>query len=441
MNVVNHTPFPAQAFEAIDQHEQRFHVFVLRQTFDFSSGKLEYADEQAPLCDTDMYFGEGFSGGVRQESDYCPYKPKCDVIVNAVAYAPKGKAVTSFLAGLNVVRDGQKLIEKVLRISGRRHLRKRASTVRFLQWLVKWGTFWLLQPNPWKLTNPELINSLPLRAEYAYGGECRIEENDPVARRVPLKNRLTAEQAAAHPDAHISVRKPPLAHVAYESNVHGVGFAPEWYLKATKTVSVAAPQVENLQSKITASQFWHARGSPSIDPAGLGIRSKTHPARRAMLGEVDDVFVNSNAPLPKGFDFEIWNAAPPDQQVDFLTGADVVELINLCPANTPCLRETDRGNTLLRLILPEHECFLLMQLERGDAYFRPLLIDTVIVEPENHQLALVWRAAISVDEISGIDLCEFRMRTFFERDLARCNENVMSRTTSDSGATDEVVAL
>jgi len=431
MNVVNLTPFPAQAFEAIDQHDQRFHVFVLRQTFDFSSGKLEYAGTQAPLCDADIYFDEG---GVRQESDYCPYKPRCDVIVNAVAHAPEGQAVAAFLVGLNVVRGGRRIIEKVLRISGRRYFKKRTGVVRFLQFFVRCGTLFLLRPNPWTITKPELLKSLPLRACYAYGGECRIAADDPGARRVARKYRLTPEQAAQHPDVQISGLKPPVAHVVYEPNIQGLGFAPHWYLKATNTRRVAVPQIEALRLRITAKQFWCAKGAPAIDPVGMGVRSKLHPQRRAMLGEVDDAFVNSSAALPEGFDFGIWNAAQPDQQVDDLAGGDIVELINLCPLKTPGAQPNTKGNLLLQLSLPEHECFLRMQWEGGSARVVVLSIDTMIVEPEDHQLTLVWRAAIPMDEVGGINLCEFGMRTFAERDLARCSIKEMWKREEESVA-------
>jgi hypothetical protein len=95
MNVVNHTPFPAQNFEAVDQHGQRFHVFVLRQTLDLrrrdADGAPAYAAAQAPLSAAGALFTDAV-GGVRQESDYCPFKPACDVIVNANAHAPGGVA-------------------------------------------------------------------------------------------------------------------------------------------------------------------------------------------------------------------------------------------------------------------------------------------------------------------------------------------------------------
>ncbi|HEX7982153.1 MAG TPA: DUF2169 domain-containing protein, partial [Duganella sp.] len=258
MEVVNHTPFPAQAFEATDQYEQEFHVFVLRQTLDFSSGKLEYAGKQQPLCDADEDFGQDQAGSPRQESDYCPYKPKCDVIVNATAYSPTGKAVPKFPVGLIVTRDGKQLIEKTLLISGERFFCKRFALVRLVQWCVKWGTLSLVRLNPWKLTSPALFTSLPLRAEYSYGGECRVEQDERAARRVPAKYRLSKEQLAAHPDARGADKEPPVAHVVFDANAAGIGFATDWYLKATRRTRVPAPRIEDPSAKLTAKRFWRA---------------------------------------------------------------------------------------------------------------------------------------------------------------------------------------
>ncbi len=423
MNVVNHTPFPAQAFEAIDQYEQEFHVFVLRQTLDFSSGKLEYADKQAPLCVADEYFGTDYAGSPRQESDYCPYKPRCDAIVNAVAYSPGGKAVPTFPVGLIVSRGGKRLIEKTLRISGERFFQKRFALVRLFQWCVKWGTLSLVRLNPWRLTSPALFTSLPLRAEYSYGGQCRVDQDERAAKRVPAKHRLTEEQLAAHPDAQGSDKKPPVAHVAFDANAAGIGFATDWYLKATRCARVAAPRIEHPGAKFTAKQFWRAqksgnRNTTKLDAAGFGIRSKLHPDRRSLVGQVDDAFVNSSVPLPEGFDFGIWNAAPPDQQTDFLTGGDVIELVNLCPPHTSNMFSTDRGHRILSLVLPEHESFVKLSGDGLDIY-RPLSIDTVLVEPESHALTLVWRLTLSKHDFDDIALSEFRMYEFSERNRAR----------------------
>lgn len=423
MDVINHTAFPAQAFEAVDQYEQEFHVFVLRQTLDFSSGKLEYAETQTPLCDEEEYFGGDYSGSPRQESDYCAFKPRCDVIVNATAYSPTGKAVPNFPVALIVTRDGKQLIKKTLLVTGERFFRKRFALVRLIQWCVKWGTLFLVRPNPWKLTSPSPFTSLPLRAEYSYGGQCRVEQDERAATRVPAKHRLTAEQLAAHPDAQGSDKKPPIAHVAFDANAAGIGFTKDWYLKATRCKRVSAPRIEHPNAQITAKQFWRSQKSgikkpPKLDAAGLGIRNKLHPNRRSLLGELDDAFLNSSAPLPQGFDFGIWNAAQPDQQTEFLIGGDVIALFNLCPPHTPNMLRNTHGHRMLSLVLPEQECLVKVSRDRLDAS-TPLWIDTVLVEPESQTLTLVWRTAISKEDLEDIEWVEFRIRDFSERNRAR----------------------
>ncbi len=426
MSIVNHTLFPAQAFEAIDQHEQKFYVFVLRQTLDFSQGVLRYADRQSPLCDRDSYFSDDYTGSLRQESDYCPYKPRCDVIVNATAYAPRGKPVEYFFAGLKIVRGDLRLIEKVLKISGERLFRKKSKFIRLSNWLLRMGTLFLLRPKPWKLTAPKLFTSLPVRYEFAYGGECRIDCVESAAKRVPSKYRLTSQQLETHPDAGAANVAAPVAHAVFESNAVGSGFAPHWYLHASRKTCMPAPRIEYPDSLISAEQFWRAQRSPDeswmkTDPAGFGVRSKLHPNRRALLGEVDDDFVRSDRPLPEDFDFGIWNAAPLDQQTEFLTGGDVIELFNLCPQGIPRLLTNDRGNSVLRLTLPEHECFVRLHLDGGRITTRPLAIDTALVEPEGGALTLVWRVAIPCEEIGAVLSSEFCMRTFTARNRARCD--------------------
>ena len=106
MDFINHTPFPALAFEGIDQHNQQFHVVVLRQTLTWNQhGKLIYADQQQPLCEADQFLGATNQSVVRQESDLCHYKPRCDVIVNAVAHAPRGRPALRFAVRLVLKRQ------------------------------------------------------------------------------------------------------------------------------------------------------------------------------------------------------------------------------------------------------------------------------------------------------------------------------------------------
>jgi hypothetical protein len=216
MEFRNLTPFPAMAFDALDQHDQRFHVVVMRLTFELQhDGALLLAPVQTPLVTTDEYYGETNRSSVRQESDLAPYKPHTDVIAIADAHAPHGRATTEFAVGLKIngaptepdlppqphglnpsfhaspermvewrqecarltaqAKQGPVILSKILTITGAREWRKRHLLMRALS---------LFTLPKWTLTTPQPITTLPLRYEYAYGGENKILVTERAARSV-----------------------------------------------------------------------------------------------------------------------------------------------------------------------------------------------------------------------------------------------------------------
>jgi hypothetical protein len=191
MEYRNLTSFPSLAYEAVDQYDQEFHVAVMRVMMEIGQdGVLAVAGEQPPLVVTDEYYGELNKSSVKQESDLAPYKPRSDVIVIGTACAPGLKPVPRFEANIKI--NGSSTLDKQLAITGPRYWEKREAG--------------------WVLTEPAPIISLPLRYEYAYGGECRIEGDDPAGREVKADYQLTTEQGEQHPDG---VENAPLAHNAY----------------------------------------------------------------------------------------------------------------------------------------------------------------------------------------------------------------------------------
>lgn len=426
MDFVNHTPFPAQAFEGLDPDGQAFHVVVLRQTLSFASGVLEYADVQSPLCESDEYFGDANVSSVRQESDLCHYKPRCDVIVNAIAHAPQDRPRRGFEVRLRVrargASPGQTLIDKTLTVNGERYFMKRRWPIRVVLGLIRCCSLGLLRPNPWKLGGANVVKTLPLRHEYAYGGECRINAGDPAAKKVRPKQRLSPEQISVHPDQHAEPPLLPVLHAVFPQNPVGKGFAQLDYLKVTNGKRFATPQIEWPDAPISAAILWRAlkgkndrRAHRALQPAGFGCRSKVNPDRCALCGTVDQAFVDGDGVLPKDFDFAYWNAAPPDQQCAFLGAEETIELVNLCAPDTPGAIVDANKNTFLCLTLPPHECFALCRQHDGQIASEALTIDTVIVEPENRTLTLVWRALLPKDSGAPLRACEARMRTHDER--------------------------
>ncbi len=227
MNFINNTSYPSIAFQATDQLGESTHVVVMRSSFEIrGDGTLELSKEQGPIVLTDEFFAELNKSSVRQESDLVPFKPKCDVIVNATAYAPRGVPSFEFVAGVRIHSrpeetgdPGLLILEKKLLVTG----------PRFWEKGLMGG--WTLKPPSTAIT------SLPIRYEYAFGGECRVNLDDPDGNRIKSEFRLSPEQRDSHPDGP---DKAPIAHTTCENNPLGVGFADDWYLKAKKPKTIPA---------------------------------------------------------------------------------------------------------------------------------------------------------------------------------------------------------
>jgi len=431
---VNYTPFPAMAFQALDRHGQCFHVVALRSTSEIKAdGTLLFIPEQAPLAVTDEYHGELNKSSVRQESDLAPFKPKCDVIVNGKAYAPAGRPARRFTVGIRIngpaqprplpprpqglnpaiapspaaIAVWQKEVEELRAkpLQGPVILDRQLAVCGPRYW--EKGSF-----NGWALTPPEPIASLPLRYEYAYGGECRISLNDPAARQVEPKYRLTAEQRMRHPDGP---DKAPVAHTTCESNPLGMGFAEEWYLKVKKVKGVPAPQIDLTNDPVR--EFGRI-----CSAQGFGVIAKGWLPRRKLCGTVDDAFVNSGRPLPHDFDFAFWNGAHPDLQVPWLAGNEEITLTNLCPHKTTGAIQDKGGNTLLRFALPGHQPFVLVRYEDGAMVPAQAELDTLVIEPDEKIVSCVYRLRLPVEPVVRV----LEARFIFKDTKAGRDENASS---------------
>ncbi len=356
MEFINHTPFDALAFEGITPARRSFHVLVAKQTLEFdASGALTLSDDQAPLAVVDTFRGEPNRSSVIAESDFCHYKPKCDVLVVGDACAPGGVPVAKFPIRLRVQRAGgaatndagpagDVLVNKVLVMTGPRVFRK--------------------QDDAWVLSPPAPIDRLPLGYEYAQGGENVI----------------------ADPDNAV-----PVFHACDERNPVGIGYADAEWSKRTDREEIAAPQVETTKAPLD-------RFGNDLPPLGLGAISKAWLPRRTLLGTVDDAFIAGDAPLPHDFQSAYWNAAPPDQQTPHLAGDEVITLNNLTPEGE------------VRLALPGDTIYALVCHEDGDVNAPSLKIDTVLIDTVARRVNLTWRAVLAKEADRPLRVVELRYR-------------------------------
>jgi hypothetical protein len=415
---------------------------VMRLTFELQDdGQLLLAPEQTPLVTSDEYYGELNRSSVRQESDLAPYKPHTDVVVIADAHAPQGRPTEKFPVALKIngpptapdlppephclnpafhaspermaewrqecarltaqAKQGPLILSKILTVTGAREWRKRPLLMRALS---------LFTLPKWKLTAPQPITTLPLRYEYAYGGENKILVTERAAKRVSKKHRLP-DRVPQPESARTGGEPEAIAHTVCEENPVGRGFAEDWYLRATKLKCVPAPQIEAANQPM-------ARLGDGYAPDGLGVVGRAWRPRLGLAGTYDQQWLENRHPnLPADFNFAYWNGAPADQQVvPHLSGDETVTLYNLCPSHTRAMQDA-AGNTLLSFALPGHLPFVVVRFEDGRIGELAARLDTVIIDttPDASDLekkpsvVCVWRATVATEP--AVRVLEARMMT------------------------------
>ncbi len=108
--------------------------------------------------------------------------------------------------------------------------------------------------------------------------------------------------------------------------------------------------------------------------------------RRTFAGTYDQAWQDSRAPyLPKDFDPKFLQIAPPDQIIPGLVGGEPVEILNASP------------NGRLSFALPAYA--IEAQVSLGNSVEKPAMrLDTVLVEPDDKRVILVWRGALPCDK-------------------------------------------
>ena len=401
----NRTPFAAVQFDTVDQHGTAFHVFVAKIGYaigacdDHGWARLTPLDEPTQLNAEDLHEGGDSRASVLQESDFAPFKPRCDVIVNGSAHSPGMKptrAITVRLLLVAPTSDGANqrvLIDKSLIACGPRWFIKKPVIQRIAELPLKIASLGLIRPNPWRLSKPTPITHVPLRYEDALGGQCRIDSDSDSAKRIPKKHRL--ETDANRTTVHA------VAHEACQSNPVGKGFSRAWYLKATKSKRIPAPQVSMAGKECRATDFAKgAAGAEFTAPAGFGAVGRAWLPRRALVGKIEEKsnWATDEIPrLPLNFDHAYWNCAPADQQCDYLKGSEQFTLMNMCAPDSKSARVDQTGNTVLRFALPTQAMFVLAATHRTTASVLPLCLDTVMIDTDTGRVDLVWRGDLDAD--------------------------------------------
>jgi hypothetical protein len=192
-------------------------------------------------------------------------------------------------------------------------------------------------------TKPRPFERIPLRWERAFGGWDR-----------------------SAPD--------PLRHTCEPRNPVGVGMRPSRHFEE----GLRLPNLEDPQQLLK-------RFGDAPPPAGFGFVAPHWQPRAALAGTYDERWQKERSPLlPKNFDRRHLNAAAPGLLAPaYLRGDEAVIATGVVPEGT------------LRFSLPAvRPPAIRVALRDGNAPVAPTNLDTVIIEPDERRLLLLWRACV-----------------------------------------------
>ncbi|MDZ5449887.1 DUF2169 domain-containing protein [Labrys sp. ZIDIC5] len=364
VHITNRTAFPHLRFSNSDNAGKVFGVILVKVAFDVQEdGTCVVAPEQEPFNFTDACHGAVNETSLRHPSDLVAYKPATDIIVDAIAHAPEGKPSPRWQAGLRVRDVAGAGIEKVVTVTGPRqwlpHWKRQLREAETAEWQkhIKWF-------DRWALSEPELISSLPMQWEYAYGGQ--------LAKGMDEQGKPIVE--------------------AFEYNPLGRGWIDKTWTDHTR--SVPAPQIEVPNLPVTEA------GS-HYPPANLGPVPAHWLPRRKLGGTYDQNWLDNIRPKwPPDYDFAFNNSAPEDMRSDrFLQGPLHIELINL-----------RKGQSQFALRLDPVTLTMAVQSGNDVDLYRPPL-DTLFLEIAEEDLfdcrvSLCWRLPYRMDMTDAITIAE-----------------------------------
>lgn len=269
MELLNGTRMQAGYTAATDPDGRERVVVAVKGTFTIPhrGREPELTEEQAPLVMADEFTGKPGLSATLYEADFAACKPRCDVLLNGSAHAPRGRPAAAVDVGMRVGA-----MTKAFRVVGDRAWEDGVAVIGY--------------------SAPIPFQQMPISYDRAYGGT-EVVPGDPENGR------------------------------AYGPNPAGVGFYP--FSRAGGLIGRPLPNTEEFGDPATSPA---GRYRPmSFGAVGRNFAARVPLAGTYDQHWLDNVFPF----LPADFDPRYHQAAPPDQQIDHPTGGEEVELVNLTP--------------------------------------------------------------------------------------------------------------
>ncbi len=343
----NPTPFPAMGWLSWDNQRKEYASVVLRIKYLFDTmdeaglWTLKLDPDQGELFGEEIFSEDNLEASLRFESDFVPFKPAADLILNVFSYSATARE--SWKCGVKVVRytednreAPQTLVEQWVRVYGER--------------------YWKDNVTGWGIGTITPTTKVPLRYEVAFGGSVL--------------------------DPHTTEESEEATYLLYdEYNPVGRG----WLHKdMDRSQPISMPQIEVIDDPVI-------KAYTSYRPAGFGAIHRSWLPRRSYSGTFDEAWLAQKHPvMPDDFEERFNQAAHPALQLsegEYFQGGDTLILHRLLT-----------GIETQAVVLPDFH--ITGHYEFAGEYLPfGLQIDTVIVdalseEMEENVLYVSYRARV-----------------------------------------------
>ncbi|CAN7245181.1 DUF2169 family type VI secretion system accessory protein [Acidovorax sp. LjRoot117] len=353
---VNHTPFWSQYFQSVDSTGEVFHTVVTRVSYDMASvarggagdntgSVLSYCAEQGELAMGDVFADPAHPHGsdLLWESDFCAYKPRCDVLViNAATRPPMGP-------------------------------------------LSQWQ----------RAMNGGNLQQTPAAARWSCGVGLGYQDDSGQRHQWQKTLVVTGPRGTTLMGA---VGQPQEVHEVRLSWLHAFG-GPDDERNPLGVGHTSSSDSRQPQQELQGTPY---RGG-NYPPVHLGPVGKAWLPRRALAGTYDEAWLKHQWPLPPGdLDDGFWNCAPVDQQIRHPEPGAQIALINLWPP-TPeneLPAPPPPGHEVWRARLPLHQLFvqpIYRAAHIGIVTKDPILpckLDTLRLDLQAQRVEAVYRARV-----------------------------------------------
>jgi len=295
-------------------------VVAIKGTFNlpFDGSEPKLLPQQLPLVEADVYTGEPGLSSPLYEVDYAPFKPRCDVLLNGSAYAPDGRPVKKLPVSLQVGS-----MKKEFNVVGDRT--------------------WQVSMLGYSHSSPKPFTTMPISYDSAFGGSDNL-----------------------HPDES--------KHTAHMLNPVGNGYHGIF----TEELMDGQP-LPNTEECGKSIKFPNGK----YRPMAFGVVGRGWQPRYPLAGTYDQNWIDNIFPfLPDDFQEAYYQCAPLDQQIDFLMGDEIVDLINLTP----------EGHSSFKI--PAIEVPVVFFRKKGEREETHAVADTLVIEPDLNRFSITWRASI-----------------------------------------------